>query len=235
MRYSKLAAVLTLSVGTLISSAALATNYDEAVSGDLSGDRLNPTILTLTEGSNLITATSVSGDLEYFRLFVPGGKRLSAIVAVSNTGGNVSFIGVQRGTQFTESAVAPNVANILGYTHFGNGNLTVGTDILDNMGTGAGAIGFTPPLAAANYTFWSQETSTAATYTLDFQVTAVPNAAPVPGAAVLMMGVALAIIALVAAPGLRRVTHDQRTDRVGDTRPSVAQHRGHRALAGRPR
>ena len=119
---------------------------------------------------------------------------VSAVVAVSNTSPSISFIGVQRGTQFTESAGAPNVANILGYTHFGAGNGTLGTDILDNMGTGAGAIGFTPPLTAANYTFWSQETSASpATYTLDFQVTAVPNAVPIPGGAFMLLAAALAI------------------------------------------
>ena len=191
MRRSKLGAALSVVLGMFVSSTAWATNYDEAVSGDLSGDRLNPTIITLTEGSNLITATSASGDLEYYRLFVPGGKRLSAVVVVSNTSPSVSFIGVQRGTQLTESAPAPNVANILGYTDFGAGNGTIATDILDNMGTGAGAIGFTPPLGAANYTFWSQETGAAATYTLDFQVTAVPTAVPFPGAAVVLLGIAL--------------------------------------------
>jgi len=192
MRRPKLAMALSVGLGLVVSSAAWATNYDEAVNGDLSGDRLNPTILTLTEGSNLITATSAAGDLEYYRLFVPGGKRLSAIVAVSNTSPSISFIGVQRGTQFTESASAPNVANILGYSHFGVGNGTIGTDILDNMGVGAGAIGFTPPLGAANYTFWSQETGASATYTLDFQVTAVPNAVPFPRAALALLAVALA-------------------------------------------
>jgi hypothetical protein len=34
---------------------------------------------------------------------------------------------------------------------------------------------------------------------------------------------------------LRRVVHDDRADGVGDARPSVAQHRGDRVLAGRPR
>ena len=61
------------------------------------------------------------------------------------------------------------------------GNATIGTDILPAMGTAAGAKGFVPPLQPSNYTFWSQETSaTPSTYTLDFQVTAIPNAAPIP-------------------------------------------------------
>jgi hypothetical protein len=202
MRRQKLAMVLSLGVGMFISSSASATDYDEAVNGDLSGDRLNPTILTLTKGSNLITATSVTGDLEYFRLVVPGGKRLSAVVAVSNASPSVSFIGVQRGTQFTESPSAPDLMNLLGHTPFGVGNGTIGTDILDNMGTGAGAIDFTPPLGAADYTFWSQQTSAApATYTLDFQVTAAPDAEPILRPALVLLAAGLAATGLL---GLRR-------------------------------
>jgi hypothetical protein len=41
----------------LSSAAARATTYDESVNGDLSGDRLNPTTIALTTGSNRITAT----------------------------------------------------------------------------------------------------------------------------------------------------------------------------------
>ena len=202
MRRPKLAMVLSVGLGMFISSSASATNYDEAVSGDLSGDRLNPTILTLAQGSNLITATSVAGDLEYFRLVVPGGKRLSAIVAVSNASPGVSFIGVQRGMQLTEAASAPDLVNLLGHTSFGAGNGTIGTDILDNLGTGAGAIGFTPPLGAADYTFWSQQTSAApATYTLDFQVTAAPDAEPIPRAALVILVAGLAATGLF---GMRR-------------------------------
>lgn len=201
MRYAKLVAVLSVTLGAFLSTPAWATDWNESVNGDLSGDRLNPTPITLTQGSNIITATSGGGDLEYYRLFVPGGKRLSAIIAVSNTSPSLSFIGVQRGTQFTEDPGAPNVANILGYTHFGVGNGTIGTDILDNMGTGAGAIGFVPPLLPANYTFWSQETGGSVTYTLDFQVTAIPNAVPIPRGA---MGLLAAGLGAVGAFSLLR-------------------------------
>jgi hypothetical protein len=37
-------------------------------------------------------------------------------------------------------------------------------------------MGFTPPLAAGNYTFWIQQTgANSATYTLDFRVTPEPG------------------------------------------------------------
>jgi len=195
MRHSRLAALLALGLGLLISSSAVATNYDESINGDLSNDRLNPTALTLTQGSNMITATSMAGDIEYFRLTVPAGKRLSAVVVVGNTSASLSFIAVQAGNQFTEPPTGTVVGNLLGYSHFGVGNGTIGTDILDNIGTGAGAIGFVPPLAAGNYTFWSQETSsTPSTYTLDFQVTAAPTQAPIPRAAFGVLAAALGAV-----------------------------------------
>jgi ribonuclease HII len=46
--------------------------------------------------------------------FAAPTARLSAIVVNSNSSASLSFIAVQAGTQFTESASAPNTANILG-------------------------------------------------------------------------------------------------------------------------
>ncbi|HEY2903433.1 MAG TPA: hypothetical protein VGL59_22805 [Polyangia bacterium] len=186
-----------LGSGLGLSSVARATTYDESVSGDLSGNRLAPTAIPLTVGSNRITATSSAGDVEYFHLTVPPGTRMSAIVVVSNTGASLSFIAVQRGGTFTEPPTGTNVAQLLGYSHFGVGNGTIGTDILDNIGTGAGAIGFLPPLTPGDYTFWSQETSgVPSTYTLDFQVTTVATAAPMPRYSLWLMAFMLAAIGI---------------------------------------
>lgn len=182
-------------LGLLVSSVARATTYDEAVSGDLSGDRANPTPIALTLGSNRITATSASGDLEYFRVTVPAGRKLSTAVVISNTSASLSFIAVQAGSTFTEPPTGTVVGNLLGYAHFGVGNGTVGTDILDNIGTGSGAMGFTPPLTGSTYTFWAQETSgTPSTYTIDFQVTASAPAAPIPPLAIAVLAVCLGAI-----------------------------------------
>ena len=191
MRLSKLLGSIVFCAGLLGSSAARATDYNDSGANDFSGDRLNPTLLTLTNGSNHITATSGGGDLEYFRLAVPAGLRLSQIVVVSNTAPGVSFIGVQVGNTFTEPPSGTDVANLLGYAHFGTSNGTIGTNILDDMSTAAGAIHFTPPLGAGNYTFWSQDTGGAVTYQLDFQVTAVPQA-PLPRPALALLAAALA-------------------------------------------
>ncbi len=151
------------------------TSYDEGADGDLSGDRLNPTTLMLTPGSNVLTATSVAGDLEYVTVTVPAGFQLDALVLVAYTSANVqSFVALQSGSIFTEPPTGTNVSNLLGYTHFGTGLGQVGTDILDDIGGGAGAMGFTQPLSSGSYTLWLQETGAAsATYTISLIISGV--------------------------------------------------------------
>jgi hypothetical protein len=111
------------------SSLAMAASWDESVNGDLSNNRLAPTHITLTPGTNPITSTVVSaglpsGDIDYYWLTVPAGSQVAAINVVGTTTTSLAFIGVQQGTTFTEPSVGTNVANLLGYTHFGPGNGT---------------------------------------------------------------------------------------------------------------
>jgi len=176
MRLARILAGVVLGTAT---SASLGVSYNEGVNGDLSGNRLAPTnIGVLPIGTHTLTATTIGGDLEYWRISIPAGTRLSQLVLASYTGEDATaFIAVQTGSQFTETNNAPNVANILGYSHFGTGvpSALPGTDILDNIGTGAGSIGFVPPLAANTYTFWTQQTGVdSCTYTFNIVVTAAP-------------------------------------------------------------
>ncbi len=190
-------------VGLLVAPAALAANYDEATMGDLSGDRTTPTLINLSPGNNTIASTSASGDLEYYRVNLPTGTRLSQIVVTAFNGGtNLSFISVQAGTTFTEPPAGTNPANLLGYTHFGNANGTTGTDILDNIGSvGGGTIGFTPPLTGSAYTFWSQETSSSPT---SYALTLVVTASPVPSLGPVFAGVLALGLGLLGVRRLRR-------------------------------
>lgn len=144
--------------------------YDEASDGDLSGDPLAPNLFTLGMGSNVITATSVQGDREYFTIIVPEGTVLDSIFLESYTSeGEQSFIGIQRGITFTEPYSDAMASNLLGYALLGGDPAAAGTDILDDMGQGADAMGFSGPLPAGTYALWAQETSTAAaTYRLNF-------------------------------------------------------------------
>lgn len=152
--------------------------WDESIDGDISGDRLNPDFVTLAAGNNILIASSSEADKEYIRLDVPTGHVLSAIILdnyVSDDG--LAFMGVQAGTTFTEPADSPSVGNILGYVLFGWGSSTVGTDVLDDMGSGPGAIGFTPPLASGPYTYWIQQLGEPTDYQFNFVVTPVPEPA----------------------------------------------------------
>ena len=181
-----------------IAPLAQAVLYDEGVSGDLSGNRLTPTFLTATIGSNeIVGSMNRQIDIEYFTLVVQPGQQLNSLLVEELQSADLrSFIGVQNGTQFTVTASAAQPSDLLGYTHFGVAEGNIGTDILDNLGAGFGATGFTGSLQAGSYTFWLQDVDGAAGYRLDFQVAAVPE----PGEYAMM----LAGLVVVASIGRRR-------------------------------
>ncbi len=168
-RSFRLGFAAAVSVGVGASGVSAQVFHDEAVHGDLSDSGLAPNAYTLAAGTGSLKATTGEGDLDYLALTVPAGHELTAIMVASYQGLDpIGFIGVMTGPQFTEPPAAPNVANILGYAHFGPG--LVGTDILDDMGIGPFAIGFTPPLPAGTYSFWLQQLGLVMTYQLDFVV-----------------------------------------------------------------
>ncbi|MBI2824351.1 MAG: hypothetical protein HYX69_06655 [Planctomycetia bacterium] len=172
--------------------------WDESVNGDLSGNRLAPTAIAIAVGDNELVGSVKGGELDYVTFTVPAGAVLSKLVLESFTSTDqIAFIAIQNGATFTEPAVGTVTANLLGYTHFGPGEGNVGTDILDDMGTGAGAQGFTPPLPAGAYALWIQQLSSLTSYQFDFVVSNVPE----PSAAALAGG-AVAVSVVIA--GWRR-------------------------------
>jgi len=185
--------IALLLLGTALATApglAAAASYDEAVNGDISGNRLAPTSLALDPGSNSISGSVIAGDLDYLTVHVSAGYALSQLVLTSFVStDDIAFMALQRGTQFTETT-SPNVANLLGWSHF---MLPVGQDYLALMGAGLGAIGFTGPLPAGDYTLWIQQTGA---QSVGYGFNAVVTAAPEPGALAL---VALGIAALGAS------------------------------------
>jgi len=179
------AALLFAAAGT-----AHAFDYSESVSGDLPGTLaasggLNPLELIATPGINSISlGVPAGGDRDYFRFEVPAGYVLSSILHKSYAStDNLSFIGVQGGTQVTVPVPLPMsefpaaAATLLGYLHFGP--TTVDTNILDDLGASGSAvppaIGFTGSLSAGNYAFWIQQTGVEASYAFDFVLTPVPE------------------------------------------------------------
>jgi PEP-CTERM motif len=189
------AAALLLAAATGVQ----AFSYDEAVDGDLSGNRLEPTWLTAVAGSNLMSMSSTTGDRDYVGFTVPAGLQLSSIFHVRyESADDFSFMGLQAGAVFTEPPTGTDASQLLGYYVFGAAS--AGTEIIDDLGnsdvqpppppTRPPAQGFTPPLPAGPYTFWIQQTGAVAHYTFDFVLTPVPE--PATSALTLLGGLALA-------------------------------------------
>jgi hypothetical protein len=148
-----------------------AADYTEIAQGDLSGNRLSPTLWNVCTGVNRLLANTSPGDQEYLRVDIPAGLALKQIMVQLFTSSDVMFIGVQQGTTFTVTPQLATAGDMFGYTHFGTSAGNVGTNILDDMGAAPGAIGFTPPLASGSYTFWLQQgTAGGTTYQLNFDV-----------------------------------------------------------------
>ena len=169
---------------------ALAANWNESSNGDLSGNRSAPSQLTLTNGNNLIDATTGGGDLEYLRLNVPAGARIDSLFLRNYSGNDgIAFIGIQAGPVVTEDPNSGSASNLLGYAHFGTFAGNVGANLLPSMSTAPGAQGFTPPLTGSTYTLWIQQLGAPTTYRLDAVVTPEP-------AGVLTLGAAAAFACL---------------------------------------
>lgn len=175
MHFWKVTAVALFGMAALcmFSHCAHAANYSESTDGDLSNVHTNPTPFPLSVGTNVLTATTgLDGDLEYVRADVPAGARLASLVLQSYSSVRpVAFIGMRIGTSIPVDACCATASDLTGYTFFGTAPGNVGQDILPEMGTGIGAMGFTPPLPAGSYTFWIQQASEDATsYQFNFNV-----------------------------------------------------------------
>jgi hypothetical protein len=170
--------VLAALAAAVLSQGALAAPiWTESVNGDLSNDHLAPTALALGLGSNTVSGTTITGDRDYFTVVVPAGRQISSILLSGfDLPFDLAFVAIQSGGIITENPGAPNVANLLGWVHIGAHLL--GTDILDDLGTGPGAIGFLPPLGPGTYSFWVQQTGgTLTSYGLDIVTVPEPTAA----------------------------------------------------------
>lgn len=174
---------------SICSSSFAGVLWNEAVNGDLTGNRFAPHQLTATIGSNTIAATTGIGDLEFYTIIIPTGMELFAIEHTEYISDDFQmFIGMVTGDQFTVDPSNPDVSLLYGYTLYGTG--TLGQDILGEIATGPGAIGFTGPLGAGSYTLWAQQTGLSSVHTLDYKVQAVPE----PGS---IFAMTLGILALI--------------------------------------
>lgn len=168
--------------------------WDEAVDGDLSGNRFSPTHFNLTPGApgiHSLRATTGGGlaDIDYISITIPQGALFTELRLVSYAGSDgTAFIGMCEGPTFV---VPPSggPSEMMGWTHFGRGQGNVGQDILQQIGWGAGAIGFKAPVPAGSYSFWLFQLGAPTTYQFDFVVVPTPGS----GAALLAAAAAAAV------------------------------------------
>ena len=132
-----------------------ASRTPEGATGDLSSDRFNPTVVSLSVGSNPVEGTpggftsSDNLDRDFFGITLAPDRVLSEIITGPDTrvGGGASFIGVQAGTRITvDPGTVVSGAALLGWHIYGSAD--EGTNILDEMGGGPDKIGIAGPLPA---------------------------------------------------------------------------------------
>jgi hypothetical protein len=202
----------------LAAAPAIATIYDEAVSGDLSNDKATPTALVLTPGLNSVIGT-VSGfpplgsdPQDWVSFTIPTGFVMTSYVNSKYVSeDDQGFTGFQSGSSFSGDEFT--AGNYAGYAHFGTAaqnpdmnpvsSNTVGVNLLPLMADPSfapGATGFTPPLGAGTYTFLIQQGDPSPTgYQFDMNVRSVPE--PGSSLCLLVLG-GLAIFALQRRLGL---------------------------------
>ncbi len=182
------------SISTTVASANFVV-FDEARDGDASDNRFAPTTVALGAGVNTIRGFSGQSptpdvhDLDYITFTVADGFQLSSFVLQSaSVGGAFSFVALQAGPTITIPADWTSIETpLLGWAHFGSAS--IGQDLLPEMATSPGSVGFSAPLQAGTYALWIMELNTSEPYSYSFGlgVTAVP---------------APSVLALAAACGL---------------------------------
>ena len=186
--------VAFLSIEPAVMGAAA---WDESVNGDLSGNGLAPSAVVLGAGTHSLLGSTQSGDLDYIAVKIPAGHKFTQFILQDYESTDfTAFIAVQAGSTFTAAPPIPPVASLLGYSHFGPNasfGARVGDDMMYALGNAAGAIGFSAPLPAGDYTFWIQQTGSHTQYEFDFVV--------VPEPASLVVGLMGMVL---AAPAARR-------------------------------
>jgi len=177
----------------LAPAAANAANYDESISGDLSGLPAVPTTWNLAAGANVLKGSAgTSSDYDILSLTIPAGHQLDSLMldAYQNQG-YASFLGLQTGSTWT-AGLGGSVDGeaLLGWDLFDVGY--VGTNRLPDIALNGDTIGpqFTPPLGSGTYAMLLQDTGSTYNYQFTFNVSAVPEPGTLSLAALGLIGIA---------------------------------------------
>lgn len=183
-----------------VHAVASTTTYNELVNGDLSGVAAAPTPWTLAAGGNLLVGSAgtdaVAGTTDYdlVALEIPAGHQLDSITIVSYTNPDIyamSFFGMQAGSPWLDKfGWEISGAWLMGWTHVQM--QMAGLDLLPMIYDHAAEPGFPIPLPAGVYTMLIEDIDTVNSYSLQFNVSAVPE----PAGAML---VGMAAIGMIAA------------------------------------
>jgi hypothetical protein len=183
---------LTIVLARAAGANAVPSNYDESISGDLSGVPAAPTPWALGEGANVLkggagTVFSPVETIDYdlVGFTIPAGFQLNSIgiTAFDNEFGQ-AFFGLQPGTTWLDG---------LGYEL--GGNYLIGYALINDFATPPDLLArlqdgvlnpppLTIPLPSGAYILEMQDVDTTFTYELSFNVGAVPE--PATGALALL-------------------------------------------------
>ena len=153
----------------------------EVSDGDLSNDPANPTPFILGPGINILGVSTANsnasdGDIDYAVVTVGPCDTLDQLSVgdfTSEMSDMTAFVALQSGATFTVTSdtASTRLDELLGYSHYGSANIA--EDILPAISAGPGAIGFTAPLPAGQYSFWLNQTGPESTSSLLFHVSRV--------------------------------------------------------------
>lgn len=158
-----------------LTAAASANDYDEAIDGDISDNRFNPTCFDLEIGINRLTATqqgSGSGgaiDRDYLTIIIPPGMALQEFRLISYSHPtDLAFVGFQEGTRFVGTPFMTMASDLLGGHVYGLPD--VGQDLFPAMNALPDVQGFPVPLPSGSYSFWFNQASLTTTASFEFDV-----------------------------------------------------------------
>lgn len=183
-------AILYAGSALLVSILPLhAANWTESLDGNLSGNGLAPTPLTLGVGVNVISGTMGRDlpqdpvDRDIFTFTLGAGEYLTSINFLVFTPTNQSFYAIAPGSTINTADASGHLSNTL---------VNSTGEFLDDLALGAfsGGTGLTAPVGPGTYTIWFQELSSVVTYSTAYTVV------PEPGTTLSLLGGAAMLLHL---------------------------------------